>query len=194
MEKVVKALFLTLVVLGAATVANADFTTDVYKSVTTSPFGMTYNNYAASPSQITWQFNWASNIPTGGTVSITGATLKVNTEGVFNDGSEDHNVYLNNKLVGKIAYGSAAHDTTFNLLPTFLADLDGSVDMKIALFTGNTYFYGSESKFNSSSLTVNYFVDVPEPPKPPVVPAPAAVILSGLGTGLVGWLRRRGTV
>ncbi|MEN6337961.1 MAG: hypothetical protein ABFE01_27215 [Phycisphaerales bacterium] len=189
-----KALFLALVVLGAATVANADFTTTVYKSVTTSPFGMTYDNYAASPSQITWQFNWASDIPTGGTVSITGATLKVNTEGVYNDGSEDHNVYLNNKLVGKIAYGSAAHDTTFNLLPTYLADLDGSVDMKIALFVGNTTFWASQSKFNSSSLTIEYFVDVPEPPQPAAVPAPAAIILGSLGTGLVGLLRRRGTV
>jgi len=192
MEKVVKALFLTLVVLGAAGTASADFTTTVYKEVTTSPFGMTYNNYAASPSQITWQFNWA--VPADA-VSITGATLKVNTSGVYNDGSEDHYVYLNNKLVGKIAYGSSAHDTTFDLLPTYLGDLDGSVDMKIALFVGNNYFSASESTFNSSSLTVDYLVEEPEPPQPPAaVPAPAAIILGSLGTGLVGWLRRRGTV
>lgn len=193
MEKVVKRLFLILVVLGMATAANADFTTTVYKPVTTSPFGMAYSNTAALE-QLTWQFNWASEIPTGGTVTITGATLKVNAESVSSDGYNDHNVYLNNKLVGKIAYGESAHDTTFNLLPTFLADLDGSVDMKISLFVGQT-LYGASSKFNSSSLTVDYFVDEPEPPQPPAaVPAPAAIILGSLGTGLVGWLRRRGTV
>lgn len=191
MKKVVKTLFLTLVVLGMATAANADFTTNVYQQVNTSPFGMTYNNYPDSPKQITWQFNWA--VPTD-VVSITGATLKVNAESVDSDGSNNHDVYLNNKLVGRIDYGQAAHDTTFNLLPTFLADLDGSVDMKISLFVGET-FYDVSSKFNWSSLSVDYLVDEPEPPQPPAaVPAPAAIILCSLGTGLVGWLRRRGTV
>lgn len=47
-----------------------------------------------------------------------------------------------------------------------------------------------------SKLTVTYDWILPPPPDPPapVVPAPGAVVLAGIGTALIGWLRKRQSV
>lgn len=197
MDKVMKPLFLTLLLLGTVGVANADFTTNVYSTAPTPPFGATYT-FNNTSSQLSWTFDWTADLATlaaQGVPTVTGASLVVNTSGVYADMT--HTVYLNDVAVGQISSGLSAHDTTFNLLPAFLSELDGSVNMKIKLFVDFQYPLGATSTFNSSTLTLDYFVDVPEPPTPPeqpAVPAPAAVVLCSLGTGLVGWLRRRGTV
>lgn len=201
MEKVVKTLFVTLLALAVTGVANADFTSTVYSTGPTPPFGQTYtNSNLAASSNFTWQFDWTADLATlaaQGALTIQSAMLTVNAEGVTRDSDplfdEKHDVYLDGTFVGTIANGVAAHDTTFNLLPAFLSNLDGLVNMKVDLFVG-AGFAGLSSKFNSSQLAIEYFVDEPEPPVPPAVPAPAAVILAGLGAGLVGWLRRRNTL
>lgn len=195
MEKIVKTFFLTLLVLVVAGVANADYTSTVFKTAPTPPFGVTYENYVNSPASISWVYDWTTELAgfvADGTPTVTGATLVVNAGDVASDAK--HLVYLNGVEVGQIQTGTG--NSTFNLLPDFLADLDGNVNMKIDLFVDSRFNdIGYESdKFNSSSLTLEYFVDEkepPVPPQPPVVPAPAAVVLGSLGAGLVGWLRKR---
>lgn len=200
MKNVGKALFLTLLVLGAAGTASADFTTTVYGTVVpSSAFPATFENYIGSPGQLSWAFDWSADLAVlaaQGVPTVTSASLVVAGTSIASD--VKHLVYLNGDLVGQINSGTG--NTTFNLLPDYLADLDGSVNMSIQLFVDSRYNkvgYRVDT-FNSSSLTLGYFVDVPEPPvppvppQPPVVPAPAAVVLSSLGAGLVGWLRKRG--
>jgi hypothetical protein len=200
MEKIVKGTMLTLMVLAAAGVANADYTDTVFRNWTTAPLGgAEYNNYPTSPSQLTWSWNWTTELAgfiADGTPTITDATIVVNASGVAAGGDENHDLYLDGDLVGRLNYGSAATDTTFVLSPALLAKLqDGIADMSLSLFVGNTTWYDAYSKFNSASITIHYSIDEPDPPVPPVtpvVPAPGAVILCGLGAGLVGWIRKRG--
>ncbi len=96
--------------------------------------------------------------------------------------------------VGNLATQAPGYEQT--TITTFVAPDDGTLDALVldgvlvvqAIPTGDA---GANFKFNSSKLSVTYDWILPQEPEPePVVPAPGALLLAGIGTALIGWFRR----
>jgi hypothetical protein len=145
-------------------------------------------------------FGWEqslSGVPSDAT--ILGGQLTIRAWEV---GPEHDFITVNGTEVGELVSGFLSYPyftNTVLMVPASLLTGD-HVDMFVAVdgygtdqASGHRYpeagngFSGVTMVY--SQLTVTY-----EPYQPPVIPAPGAILLAGLGTCLVGWLRRRQTV
>jgi len=126
--------------------------------------------------------------PSGtGIFSFVSGSLEVHAWGV-ND--EDPTlIYGDGVLLGPLQPQPPGNNTwtttTFNLSPAFLQSYlaDGVLN---AWMNIDSTWTGSGVILDWALLTVNYQWECV-----PVVPAPAGVVLAGIGAGLLGWLRRR---
>ncbi len=129
--------------------------------------------------------------------SVSSATLEIKAFDV--DGPEVDLIIGDGTLLGPLNLGDDAWSTTvFTLTGSTLDELlDGSINVWMDIDATSSGYWAVA--LGSSKLEVNFEtlelieVEVPCPPGQ-VIPAPGAIILSSLGAGIVGYLRRRRTL
>lgn len=182
-------LLLTVGVVNAApTTVNSTTPTSVSPADT---FGYTHWVYEGN-------YTWTHSVSYG-TAPVPGATLDLLSASLTITGYSIETaigIKADGTSVGNLATAGPMDTTITTFVFPDNAALDTMLmDGKVVVQAIPTGDLGESFKFNSSKLSVTYDwilppPEPPQPPEPPVVPAPAGLVLAGIGTALIGWLRR----
>jgi len=199
MQKVVRTFLLALCVLAVSSPVNAAWTTTVYNATRQSDvtLGQSYtwgNNGVGWSYGVHWDHNWLiPSDPDFLSVELVDADLTIQAQYASGKTETVHLGSAANPSLGNLENGQNSFDVL-----SYASVLDGDVTVYAKLFAVCPVDFGTII-LDWSKLTLEYKItervwqDDPIP-QPPAVPAPAAVILSGVGAALVGWLRKRGTM
>jgi len=199
MRKVVGASLLALCVLAMTGTVDAAWTTTVYNATRQSDvtLGQSYQwgtNGVGWDYSVQWDHEWLiPSDPDFLSVELIGAGLTIQAQYASGKTETVQLGSTSNPNLGDLENGQ----NSFNVL-SYASVLDGDVTVYAELFAVCPSEYGTII-LDWSKLVLDYKIikrvwqDDPIP-QPPAVPAPAAVVLSSLGAGLVGWLRKRGMV
>jgi len=125
-----------------------------------------------------------------GVFKFVSGSLTVHAWGVHND--DPTLIYADGVLLGALQTQPPGSNTwtttTFNLSPAFLQSELSDGNLNVWMDIDSTW-NGSGVILDWADLIVNYEWDCSGPQ--PTVPVPAGIVLAGLGTAFVGWMRRR---
>jgi len=128
------------------------------------------------------------------TITVNSVTLDISARGAGNCPDEFYDVLVGGvdlgQLVGPKCDGVNFHTTTFTELTnpgldSLMPTADGPLTVSITDIDGLSQQFANVD-YNYLNLAIDYDYEYQA-----VVPTPASIVLCGLGTGLVGWLRRR---